>query len=172
MKTVFINNSKKEKGLNDFIRPAHSGPYGIYSTSPSGLNYSEKKMKADGWQLMSINHDEFESLIQLELQISQAIQEQYTKQKLQQRADQINICLKSAPIKIEANIGGSLFVSAVANLSGTSMFEAYQGSGKGTAYVNGSNELVAFHYGYEQPENIPANCKAVRVHLSATQICF
>ena len=51
------------------------------------------------------------------------------------------------------------------------MIEAYGGCGKGTAYVIEGN-VIAFHYGYEQPTNAPVNCEVIRVELSGTQICF
>lgn len=90
-------------------------------------------------------------------------------EKLQERAEQIEICLKSNPIEISQK---PKEICLTANLSGTPMIEAYHGCGKGTAYINDKVQLVAWHYGYEQPSNVPPNTSSVKVELSCTQVCF
>lgn len=171
MKTYFLNkkNLKNSKSTN-LIYPVISGRYGNYAKTRFG-NQSEKRMLQDGFSLIELSSKEANRIITLETKRSKRLQKEYQAKKLQDRANAIDICLTEKPLDILDNDGGNPFVSYVVNLSGTKMIEAYSGCGKGTAYINEDNKLVAFHYGYEKPKNAP-KLKSVRVELSCTQICI
>jgi hypothetical protein len=94
------------------------------------------------------------------------------KEDLKERYEQVDICLKAEPVQVIENEYSNISpVTHVANLSNTDMIKAYKGCGKCTAYVK-DGYLVAFHYGYERPDNRPKDCEAIRVEASCTQLCF
>lgn len=172
MKTYFYNpKNEKDSKSTDIIRPAINGRYGLYCKSPYGNNYSERAMEKDGWKLVELSKDIVDQLSKLQSKRLNRINRLYTQEKLAQRSEQVNRCLGGPPLQVERNQGGNPFVSHVVNLSDTHMIEAYRGCGKGTAYFNESGELVAFHYGYMQPENAPEG-RSLKIQLSATQICI
>ncbi len=150
-----------------------NGRYGIYA-KVNGINYSDKKMLEDGYEFRDASQEEIAELMSDWKNYHIELQKGFQHQKLQDRQDQINVCLTCEPISITPNeyYGNGLTpVTDVCNLSGTKMIEVYQGCGKGTAYIR-ENRLVAFHYGYEQPNNVPTDCNVVRVEMSCTQVCF
>ena len=172
MKAYFFNKSEKRKSHNyDFIREAINGRYGVYCKSSYGNNYSQKAMEKDGYELVYLSDHEANKLYGLQLKRRMRLENQWKKEKLEARAQQVKICLSGEPLKLELNQGENPFVSQVISLAGTHMIDAYQGCGKGTAYINNNNELTAFHYGYEQPVNAP-NTKSITVEFSCTQICI
>lgn len=96
------------------------------------------------------------------------IRAEWEADKMRQRADAIAHCLNCNPVEISQKNGE---ICETANLSDSQMIEVYKGCGKGTAYLRGSN-VVAWHYGYQQPDNVPTDVQSVAVVLSCTQICF
>lgn len=165
--TVFVSAS-----TTSYYQPVVSfkkGRYGIYAVL-NGINRSEKFMVENGFEIKTISKDEASTLMQAwnnknaeQVRLAHAT-------KMNEREAAIAICLASAPIAISKK---EKEICPTANLGGTPMIEAYQGCGKGTAYVR-NNEVVAFHYGYEQPFAALAleNVEAIKVELSCTQICF
>ena len=140
------------KGLQ--VLTVFSGKYGIYAKI-NGINYSENKLIENGYELKVLSLEEIQEIENLKaLEIRNAYD-----RKIEERFNTIELCLKSAPI---------VFTECI-DLLNSSMIDAYSGSGKGTAYING-NKLLAFHYGYDQPSNVPQNCEVYRVQLSCHQI--
>ncbi|MCT4602468.1 MAG: hypothetical protein N4A59_06165 [Marinifilum sp.] len=167
----FVNEkAKKQSNCTDIIRTAYNGPYGYYANSIySSLKKSEKKMQADGFKLVELTSEESEKLRKLAQKRANRIARKIKENKLKERAEQISKCMQNEPLPIVSNDGGAAEVSEIVNLTG-SMLETYQGCGKGTAYVK-DGKLIAWHYGYEKPENAP-DVENGPVLLSGTQICF
>ena len=168
----FINKSNKRNSSSiELIKEAISGKYGVYAKGIYGSNLSQKKLEQNGWELVKLNTDEANNLKSLERKRKARIEKDHYNQKISERAKQVDICISGEPLMIENNEGENPFVSLVVNLSNTHMIDAYHGCGKGTAYVNESGQLVAFHYGYDKPSNAP-KLKSIQVSFSATQICI
>lgn len=72
---------------------------------------------------------------------------------------EIEHCSKMKPLKIEACDFKNFKHKIV--LYNTDFQAIYQGSGVGVAYIL-YNRLVAFHYNYDKPNNIPTDCQEVR----------
>ena len=163
------NNAKESKIIVDVI----SGKYGYYGKY-YGSNFSQKKLEKEGFELTNLSLIEIEKIKKLEKKRAIRIEKERFVKKINDRSKQVEICLNSKPLVIEENPyfgNGSTVVRFCVNLGETDMIEAYHGCGNGTAYVS-DNKLVAFHYGYEAPSNIPTNCENIRVELSGTQVCF
>ena len=170
--TVFYNKKNhKDSKSTEIVLPLISGKFGYYSKL-NGQNISEQKLLLHGFKRTTLDTEFINSVRNLENKRYKRIQKQVLHNKLTDRAKQVDICLDATPVKVELNTGENPFVSYVANLAESDMIEAYQGCGKGTAYLNDRNELIAFHYGYDRPYNYPNNSRAFKVELSATQICF
>lgn len=171
--TAFYINRKNldSKFSTDVVRPICKGRYGNYSKGIYGGNYSEKKTLEDGFEIENLTASEIDELRNQVKAKKDRIAADEFESKLKQREAQVNICLSSNPLPIEENTGENPFVAFVVNLSNTPMIEAYHGCGKGTAYLNDNNELIAFHYGYDKPVNAP-KVKEIQVDFSGTQICF
>lgn len=170
-KTIFLNKkNQKDSSSFSIIEKAINGRYGYYSNY--GGNLSEKKMNEIGYTLVELNTKEVERLEKLQIKRKKRLEKQYRENKLREREDQVNICLATEPLKIEKNPNfGINPIEFIVNLSDTPMIDAYHGCGKGTAYVK-NNQLIAFHYGYEQPNNTPTDCEVLQIELSSTQICM
>jgi hypothetical protein len=149
-----------------------SGKYGYYAQLNG--NVSDKRMIELGFEIKSLNKEQVAKLTE-DYRIEQnVLKQKIYDEKMLQRQEQVEICLNSEPIDIIANPhygNGFTPVCQVANLSGSKMLEAYYGCAKGTAYVR-NNKVVAYHYGYEQPINVPNNCEIFRVDFSCNEICF
>lgn len=164
---VFVNRNET---FNPAVVSPAKGKYGLYCKI-NGVNRSEKNMIEMGYLLENLTEDQIKEITATQKAIKDAEQKIYHDKKMSERFESVASCLKSAPVKIIVNTGDNHMVTKVANLTGTEMINQYHGSGKGTAYIN-NNEVVAFHYGYEQPFNAPINCEAINVQFSGTQICF
>lgn len=168
-KLVFSNENNT--GYNIPVVEILTGKYGRYAKL-NGINTSEAKMKAEGFSVVTLSLTEIAEKKQLWNDKQSAMSREYEAQKISERKNQVDLCLTSAPIEITKKVGE---ICETADLKGTIMIDAYQGCGKGTAYVNDNNYVVAFHYGYQQPytqHNILDKCKSFHVELSCTQICF
>lgn len=154
---------------NNEIFPVLNGKWGQYCKK-GRTNFSTKTMQELGYQIVDINKEQAEA-ISNQLRADIALQnQQYFNSKLENRYNAVNICLLSKPVKIVKNSGENTLVTHVANLGESGMIEAYEGCGKGTAYIK-DNMVIAFHYGYDKPVNAP-NLESVKVELSCTQLCF
>ena len=152
------------------ILNAKSGKYGRYARV-NGINYSEKRMKELGYDLKAVTKDEI-SKINSDFRIFNiAVMEEDRQAKLSDRFKQVETCLDSDPVEIVKNEYATSPVAFVANLKDSGMIDAYHGCGKGTAYMK-EGYVIAFHYGYEKPENAPTDCESAKVELSCAQVCF
>lgn len=148
-----------------------NGRYGNYAII-NGCNRSLKSAKSNGYREITLPNDIVRALIAAESAHTQLLIKERQCKDDASRAECVDACLKCAPIEISCKIGE---LCPTANLSGTDMISQYKGCGKGTAYVNECNQVVAFHYGYRRPyaaHHILDNCRAIRCELSSTQICF
>lgn len=155
--------------LDTELYKAYVGRWGVYARY-YGSNESEKKMLARGYVLEHLTAVEAAEYNRLNEEKRKRAAEEYRAEELKKRFKQVEICLKSDPLPIVPNSFPNPFVPYLAKIS-DGMLEAYHGCGKGTAYIR-DNKVIAYHYGYEYPNNIPSSTYAVKVELSCTEICF
>lgn len=168
MKTsnYFVKRNSQSEDLASAIAVI-SGKYGNYARI-NGINWSEKELAKFNYTIEPLTKNEYNEIISnWKNKIAENVSE-YEAQKLYDRSIQIDVCLASAPIEISLKESE---ICLTANLSNTKMIEAYHGSGKGTAYTK-DGKLIAFHYGYQQPDNAPKDCIVAKVMMSCTQVCF
>jgi hypothetical protein len=165
-----------QKEVSVYYKPileVQHGRYGKYAVM-NNFNYSEKKLLELGYELRAITQDEYNEIMgKYNDLVKKSNEEEYNK-KIDERREQVSICLKATPVAIVDNEyygTGATPVTHVSNIFGSGMENAYHGCGKGTAYVK-DNFVVGFHYGYDRPPNWPRDCDTVQVEMSCGQLCF
>ncbi len=151
---------KKKNQIVDLLK----GRYGNYAKFFG--NSSEKKMQELGFEIVSLTREEVLNYNKLHTLEQEDIKKLAYNQKMQERAEQVSICLKSEPLEIG---DGNHLWGAITSITGD-MQEAYHGCGKITAYLK-DGKIIAFHYGYERPDNAPT-CEAIKCEVSGMQILF
>ena len=79
--------------------------------------------------------------------------------KMEDRISEIEHSLKIKPIKIEICDFKNFKHKIV--LYNTGFQAIYQGTGVAVLYIK-YNKMIAFHYGFDKPNNIPRDCQEVR----------
>lgn len=142
-----------------------NGRYGKYANYYG--NSSEKKMLGYGFEIKALTDDEVSNLKAIGRQELEAQLAKEQAIKLANRAQQVEICLNSEPLTV--GDGNNLWTS-VTNIGG-GMEEAYHGCGQITAYIS-EGKIIAFHYGFEQPINVPVGAQPIQCEVSCHQILF
>lgn len=157
-KRYFVN----EYGKNHLVI---SGRYGSYCKI-NGCNFSEKEMQELGYEIQDLTADQATELTEKFAAWQRKISIEARAREMEQRKLSVEICLKAEPLEIGE---GNHLWQHITTIS-KQMEEAYHGCGRGTAYIK-DGKIIAFHYGFEQPENAPV-AKAICVELSAHQILY
>lgn len=147
--------------------PVISGRYGDYCRL-RGIAFSEKEMRKLGYEIQELTPEQALKLSEKyavrQLELGKAEHER----DMQQRKQSVEICLNCQPLEIGQ---GNIIWEHITTIS-KEMLDAYHGCGKGTAYIR-EGKIIAFHYGYNQPENAPTeDAQVVRVEFSCLQILF
>ena len=96
-----------------------------------------------------------------------ALNERERVQRLQYAADCVTKCLEAEPLNIG---GGNHLFGHITHIVGGAQ-EAYHGCGEGLAYVK-NGQIIAYHYGFERPNNAPSCDYVQSIILSCCEICF
>lgn len=152
------------------VKPLLSGKYGDYAIS-NGFRFGLKKWLGWGYEERMMTREEVEAAGYKYREYEASVAEERRRAKLEARAAQVELCSVPLPILPNPHYNPLLTpFTEVVNLTG-GMLDAYHGAGKGTAYVR-DNAVIAWHYGYDRPNNAPSDCIPIAVELSCTQICF